>query len=124
MKRERPPLEKILIRGMEAAIAHDEGRKKLPFNMVQQLAPPPPKRYTAREVQRVREHLNMTQAAFARLLYVSSVTVQEWEQGHRVPSHAAARLLQFIENPEALQRITQSARQAGRPEQERVAETA
>ena len=45
----------------------------------------------------------MTQAMFASLLHVSSRTVQMWEQGLRVPSQAAARLLQFVEQPELLQ---------------------
>jgi putative transcriptional regulator len=53
-------------------------------------------------VRRIRTQLNMSQAGFARLLQVSSKTVQSWEQGARRPQQSSARLLQFIENPELL----------------------
>jgi len=42
----------------------------------------------------------MSQADFARLLAVSTQTVQSWEQGLRKPSRCASRLLQFISLPE------------------------
>ena len=35
----------------------------------------------------------MSQGVFARFLCVSSATVQSWEQGRRVPSPIACRLL-------------------------------
>jgi putative transcriptional regulator len=42
----------------------------------------------------------MSQAVFARVLNVSTKTVQSWEQGERKPSHAALRMLQlFRERP-------------------------
>ena len=45
----------------------------------------------------------MSQAVFARLLNVSTKTVQSWEQGVRTPSHASRRLLQiYSQHPEAV----------------------
>ena len=42
----------------------------------------------------------MSQAVFAKVLYVSPKTVQSWEQGVRVPSMAARRLIHiFAEQP-------------------------
>lgn len=44
----------------------------------------------------------MSQSVFARLLMVSTKTVQSWEQGVRNPMHSSLRLIQFIENPDLL----------------------
>ena len=45
----------------------------------------------------------MSQAVFARMLNVSTKTVQSWEQGQRRPSQAALRLIQvFRQNPSGL----------------------
>ena len=45
----------------------------------------------------------MSQAVFARMLNVSTKTVQSWEQGQRSPSQAALRLIQvFRQNPSSL----------------------
>ena len=42
----------------------------------------------------------MSQAVFAKVLYVSPKTVQSWEQGVRVPSKASRRLIHiFAEQP-------------------------
>jgi transcriptional regulator with XRE-family HTH domain len=38
----------------------------------------------------------MSQSAFARLLNVSTKTVQSWEQGTRKPSQATLRLIQVL----------------------------
>ena len=45
----------------------------------------------------------MSQAVFARVLNVSTKTVQSWEQGQRKPSQAALRLIQvFRHDPSGL----------------------
>ena len=45
----------------------------------------------------------MSQAVFAKVLNVSSKTVQSWEQGKRAPSMASRRLIQvFSERPEVV----------------------
>lgn len=41
----------------------------------------------------LRKQLNYSQSLFARVLNVSTKTVQAWEQGVRVPSDAALKLL-------------------------------
>ena len=54
-------------------------------------------------VRAARAATGLSQAAFAKLLGVSVRTLQEWEQGRRAPSGAAATLLRIAErHPEAL----------------------
>lgn len=51
----------------------------------------------------IREKTGLTQAHFAKLLGVSVRTLQDWEQGRRVPSGAARTLLMVAaKNPQAL----------------------
>lgn len=51
----------------------------------------------------IREHTGLSQSRFARLLGVSIRTLQEWEQGRRVPSGAARTLLLIAQrNPRVL----------------------
>jgi putative transcriptional regulator len=48
----------------------------------------------------------LSQAAFARLLGVSVRTLQEWEQGRKIPSGAAATLLKVAaRHPKVLQEL-------------------
>lgn len=50
----------------------------------------------------IREALNLSQAAFAALMGVSTRTLQDWEQGRRNPSGPAKALLRIAEqNPDA-----------------------
>jgi putative transcriptional regulator len=53
-----------------------------------------------------RAATGLSQAAFARLLGVSVRTLQEWEQGRKVPSGAAATLLKVAaRHPKVLQEL-------------------
>jgi putative transcriptional regulator len=53
-----------------------------------------------------RAATGMSQAAFAKLLGVSVRTLQEWEQGRKEPSGAAATLLKVAaRHPEVLQEM-------------------
>ena len=62
--------------------------------------PDPPPEIAPKEVTSLRTKSGMSQAVFARVLNVSTKTVQSWEQGERKPSHAALRMLQvFRANP-------------------------
>ena len=54
-------------------------------------------------VAQTRARVGLSQAEFARLLGVSVRTLQEWEQGRRVPSGPARMLLTIAhKNPRAL----------------------
>jgi putative transcriptional regulator len=54
-------------------------------------------------VAEIRERLGLSQSKFASLLGVSVRTLQDWEQGRRVPSGAARTLLLVAaRNPKAV----------------------
>jgi putative transcriptional regulator len=56
-------------------------------------------------VRRIRKKLDMSQKAFAEYFGVSLRTVQDWEQGRRVPSGASRNFLFVIDRePEAVRR--------------------
>lgn len=58
------------------------------------------------QVAAARAATGLSQAAFAKLLGVSVRTLQEWEQGRKVPSGAAATLLRVAaRHPEVLQEL-------------------
>jgi len=58
---------------------------------------------TVPPIAEIRAKVGLNQADFARLLGVSVRTLQEWEQGRRVPSGAARTLLRIAaKNPQAL----------------------
>ncbi|MCH8187289.1 MAG: helix-turn-helix domain-containing protein [Proteobacteria bacterium] len=57
------------------------------------------------DVRRIRTELKLSQAAFATYFGVSRRTIQEWEQGRRVPTGPARVLLTVISRePEAVLR--------------------
>jgi putative transcriptional regulator len=58
------------------------------------------------QVATARAATGLSQAAFAKLLGVSVRTLQEWEQGRKMPSGAAATLLKVAtRHPEVLQEL-------------------
>jgi len=60
-------------------------------------------------VQRIRHKVEMSQSEFAGYFGVSKRTVQEWEQGRRVPSGASRAFLLVIDKePEAVRRALMS----------------
>ncbi|MCL2086404.1 MAG: helix-turn-helix domain-containing protein [Oscillospiraceae bacterium] len=89
-------------RGLEEMLRHAEGKIELNSHYV---AATPPKKYTADEIRRIRDNLNMSQGFFADVIGVSKKTVESWEYGRGRPSGAAARVLFIAESdPEALRR--------------------
>lgn len=55
--------------------------------------PAPPEPLSSKDIIALRERFRCSQAIFAAVLNVSVKTVQAWEQGQRVPSDAALKLL-------------------------------
>src|SRR5215210_4870924 len=65
--------------------------------------PTPPPQLSKREIVELRQRLSCSQSVFAAVLNVSVKTVQAWEQGVRVPSDAALKLLAIAKRrPEVL----------------------
>jgi putative transcriptional regulator len=61
---------------------------------------------TVPPVRSVRESTGLSQSQFAELLGVSVRTLQDWEQGRRVPSGAARTLLRIVaKNPRVLREV-------------------
>lgn len=81
--------------GLEEAVEYEKGKKTLRSRLVE--LPLPAKRYSAREIKKIRTKLNYSQAVFARVLNISIKTVQAWESGERSPNHAALRLLEIVD---------------------------
>jgi putative transcriptional regulator len=74
------------------------------FTVRSYVMPAEPPLYDGPAVRAVREQFAMSQGVFARFLCVSSATVQSWEQGRRVPSPIARRLLdEMAASPEHFQ---------------------
>ena len=96
-EKQRKPLAERLKAGLQEGIAYAQG--KIDLRTIQ--LPDRPPKFSAKKVIHLRESRGMSQAVFARLLNVSPKTVQSWEQGQRVPSQAAQRMLHvFQERPE------------------------
>lgn len=92
----RKPLAERVKAALTEAIQYAKG--ELTLRTVQ--VPDPPPEIHPKEVISLRTKSGMSQAVFARVLNVSTKTVQSWEQGERKPSHAALRMLQvFRVNP-------------------------
>jgi putative transcriptional regulator len=94
----RKPRPRRLKSGLDEAVRSAKGELKV--RAVQM--PDPPPEMTADEVTSLRTENSMSQAVFARVLNVSTETVQGWEQGEQEPSDAARRLLQVFRVSPAL----------------------
>jgi putative transcriptional regulator len=55
-----------------------------------------PREYSAEDVKRTRQILNVSQSIFARFLGVDVKTVRSWEQGLKQPSPIACRFMDEI----------------------------
>lgn len=95
----RKPLFERLKAGLEEGIAFAKGELNLKTTEV----PDEPPEIDAQSLAALRGQTAMSQAVFAKLLNVSTKTVQSWEQGVRQPSQASRRLIQvFSERPDVL----------------------
>jgi putative transcriptional regulator len=82
-----------LVASIKEAAEIKAGRKKP--SRVREIMPP--------EIKMVREKLHVSQAEFARMIGVSSRTLQNWEQGRRSPRGPAKALLRVAaKNPKAI----------------------
>ncbi len=98
-KKQRKPLFDRLKQGLNEGIAHAKG--ELTLRTVQ--VPERPPEIDAQTLAELRLRAAMSQAVFAKMLNVSTKTVQSWEQGIRKPSDASQRLLQvFSLHPEVI----------------------
>ena len=91
-KSKRKPLAERLKIGLTEAVQFAKGELTLRTTEV----PAPPPEIVAKDVTSLRAKSGMSQAVFARVLNVSTKTVQSWEHGERKPSHAALRMLQIL----------------------------
>ena len=86
----------------EDALAFERGQRA-DLRVTRVPLPAAPRPISPARVVRIRQHLNFSQAMFAKLLNVSPRTIQDWEQGRRTPSDAALKLLVVAEkHPEVL----------------------
>jgi putative transcriptional regulator len=89
-----------LMLSLNQALQYSRGEQ---INARTTVLPAPPKPMSRQEIIKLREQYNCSQAVFARLLNVSIKTLQAWEQGARVPSDAALKLLTVAKkHPEVL----------------------
>src|SRR5580704_14086733 len=58
--------------------------------------PDAPAQYNPHDVRATRDKIGVSQAVFSHLLGVSTILVQAWEQGNRVPAPWARRLLDEV----------------------------
>ena len=97
----RLPVAEQIRQGLEEAIRHARGEITLKTTRAE--LPDEPPEIDAPTLVALRDQSRMSQSVFARLLNVSTKTVQSWEQGVRNPSHAARRLIQiFSQHPETV----------------------
>ena len=96
MTTKRKPLFERLSQGLKEGIAFAKGELSLRTVEI----PDEPPEIDGKTIAAVRGQAAMSQAVFAKLLSVSTKTVQSWEQGQRRPSDASRRLIQvFCEHP-------------------------
>jgi putative transcriptional regulator len=118
-RQKRPPLAERIRRGLEEAIRHAKGEITLKTTTLQ--LPDRPPEIGAADLTKLRLASGTFQAVFARLLNISTKTVQSWEQGQRKPSQAASRLIQvFRHDPTGLLEVAgmtgpPAAASAGKP---------
>ena len=97
----RLPVAEQIRKGLEEAIRHARGEITLKTTTYD--LPEEPPEIDAETLVALRDQSMMSQAVFARMLNVSTKTVQSWEQGVRTPSHASRRLIQiYSEHPETV----------------------
>ena len=92
-----------LSEGMKALAQAREGKRTLRTHSVE-IKPAP--EVSPRELVRVRESLNLSQALFAVYLRTNVRTLENWEQGRAKPNAQAALLINLVKRyPDTVQRL-------------------
>lgn len=86
----------LLKKGLTEAQKHAKGKKKLRANRIK--IAKAPASFSKKEIKKIREKLNCSQAIFASVLNVDVKTIQAWEAGARTPSGLALRMLQICKD--------------------------
>jgi putative transcriptional regulator len=79
--------------GLQEAIEYEKGNGKA---RVKTYIINPIKKYSNKEIKRIRNNAGMTQATFASYLGVSQKTVEAWELGRTHPTGPAYRLIEIL----------------------------
>lgn len=106
-KEKMSPFAQELLQSMEETIAYLKGEGAARETWLS--LPDPPPKVSQEQIQGLRRRFDLTQMQFARLLNVSPKTIEGWEQGVRVPSGVALRMLQVIGNPAMLTPFAEKA---------------
>ena len=106
VKQKRAPKRDLfaeLSEGMKALAQSREGKRTLRTHTVEIKAAP---EVSPRELVRVRESLNLSQALFAVYLRTNVRTLENWEQGRAKPNAQAALLINLVKRyPDTVQRL-------------------
>jgi putative transcriptional regulator len=88
-------IENEIIEGLKQAIDHGKGKIQLKTSTRE--IPGPAPQWNSAKVQKLRKEVfHMSQPQFAALLNVKAPTIRAWEQGQKLPSGAASRLLEVF----------------------------
>ena len=82
-----------LMESMGELVEHAKGKRELRTTVL----PAAPKPMAGKDVRRLRERTQTSQAVFARCLNVSTQLVQAWESGRRTPQGPALLVLRIAE---------------------------
>ena len=109
LKSRKTVLGQQIIAGLHDALAFEKGQgRNLRTTLVR--APKVPPRWSAKAIASLRHKHSISQPVFAAFLGVSVATVRAWEQGAKVPSGSASRLLQILAAvPNVFQQIEEAA---------------
>ena len=92
-----------LSEGMKALAQSRDGKRTLRTHTVE-IKPAP--EVSPKELVRVRESLNLSQALFAVYLRTNVRTLENWEQGRAKPNAQAALLINLVKRyPDTVQRL-------------------
>ncbi len=94
-----------LVEGFDALADQRAGKRTLPTHVLE--AKPAP-RITARELAKVRQHMNLSRGLFARYLRTNVRTLENWEQGRAKPNAQAALLIRLVQRfPDTVRRLAE-----------------